>query len=206
LELAPFVADKDVHEVTFVIDAGTPLALGSAMKRTIKINAVTRAKGVKAWKIDYSTGVFFNVGSNAFLGPSYYFDTNEKDTTKTAREAPKSKKGMLSVGALLHVYPRWLGLFRFIKPAATVGVSTTTGFTAVNLHMGLSALIGSLGNASRLTLSAGWTAREVGLFDDSRHHINIPDKTYGDAVPTSPHFPVWGKFIAITYNLKGPSK
>lgn len=195
LELEPFKADKDIHEITFTAaGAEAPLVFGKPGKRTIKVNVITCG----GWKIDYSAGAFFNFGSNKFLGPDYYYE-HPTDSTKIIREAGRSKGGMFSIGALMHLSPR---INSVLRPAFSVGVSTTSGFDAFNFHGGVSVIFGKPGKANRIILSGGITLREVDLLN-SRYALNSERKDYPDAIPVSKNFPVTGGFIAITYNLKG---
>ncbi len=198
LELEPFKADKDTHEIIFTATAEGPLVYGKPAKRTIKIKAITTG----GWKIDYSTGAFYNMGSNNFLGPQYYFENRAIDSTKAVIEAKRTKKAMLSVGALMHIYPR---INFWLRPGFALGVSTTLGFDVLNFHGGVSLLIGKPGKANRVIISGGLTLREVSLLD-SRYKLNEFRKDYGDDVPTSKNFPVSGGFLSFTYNLTGINK
>ena len=198
LELEPFKADKDVHEVTFTAAAEGLLIFGKPAKRTIKIKAITTG----GWKIDYSTGAFYNMGSNKFLGPEYYFENRASDTSKAVIEAKRTKKAMLSIGALMHIYPR---INSVIRPGFAFGVSTTLGFDVLNFHGGMSLLVGKPGKPNRVIISGGLTLREVSLLD-SRFNLDVFRKDYGDTVPTSKNFPVSGGFISLTYNLLGINK
>lgn len=197
LELEAFTADKDVHEITFTAKAESPLVFGKPVTRTIKINAVTYG----GLKIDYSAGAFLNWGSNRFLGPEYYFE-NPTDSTKIIREAGRIKKGLLSIGALMHVSYR---INFFLRPAVSVGVSTTSGFDALNFHGGVSLILGRPGRVNRVILTYGFTWREVDLLN-SRYFLDVERKDYPDAVPTSKNFPIRGQFFSLTYNLRGINK
>lgn len=198
LELESFVADKDVYVINFTTKTETPLIFGKPSSRNIKVTAVTYG----GWKVDYSTGAFYNFGSNKFFGPEYYFQDRAIDTTKAVIEARKTKKAMLSVGTLMHIYPR---LRSFVRPGLALGVSTTIGFDVLNFHAGLSLLFGRPGKANRIIVTGGLTFREVNLLD-SRFALNDYRKDYGDAVPTSKNFPVKGYFFGVTYNLSGINK
>jgi hypothetical protein len=197
LELAPFTAGKDIHEITFTAGAEGPLVFDKPAKRTIKIDVITCG----GWKIDFSTGVFFNMGSNQFLGPDYYFE-NPTDSTKIIREASRTKKGMFSIGGLMHISPR---INFFVRPAVSLGVSLTSGFDAFNFHGGLSAIIGKPGKANRIIITGGITLREVDLLN-SRYALDVARADYPESIPVSKNFPVRGGFFALTYNLKGVNK
>jgi hypothetical protein len=197
LELDIFKADKDVHEITFTAATDAPLAFGNPMKYTVKVNAITSG----GWKIDYSTGAFLSWGSNKFLGPEYFFE-KPTDTTKIIREAERTKRGLLSVGALLHVSPRILWP---VRPAFSAGVSTSAGFDVLNFHGGISLIIGRAGKPNRIILTYGITLREVDLLNN-RYALDVERKDYPDAVPVSKNFPVRGSFFALTYNIKRINK
>jgi hypothetical protein len=197
LELDPFIADKDIHTITFTANAGKPLTFGAPSKRTVLINAVTTG-GIK---VDYSTGIFFNSGSNTFLGPEYFYE-QATDSTKIIREAERSKKSMLSIGALMHLSVRQMSP---IRPALSAGVSTTSGFDSFNFHLGASLIFGRPGKPNRVIVSGCFTWREVELLNN-RYSLGEERGDYPDAVPVSKNFPIRGTFIAITYNLKNASK
>lgn len=197
LELDAFVADKDLHEITFTAGAGGPLPFGEQAKRTIKIKART----LGGLKIDYSTGAFYNWGSNNFLGPDYYYDT-PTDSTKIIREGERTHNGLLSVGALMHISSRFNS---YVRPALSLGVSTTSGFDALNFHAGFSLILGRPGKSNRIILSGGFTFKESSLLNN-RYSLNVEGKDYPDAVPVSKNFPVRGGFISLTYNLTGVNK
>jgi hypothetical protein len=190
--LDEFIADKDVHDITVKILAEEPLRYNQPQNRTIKVKAITTG-GIK---VDFSTGAFVNFGNNEFLGPDYYYKTIDT-VNKQIIEAERTKKAMFSIGALVHFYIRanW-----FVKPALSLGVSTTASFDAVNLHGGLSALIGKPGTTSRFVVTAGITLREVSLLDN-RYQLNTNYQGLPDVVPESKNFPKAGGFFAITYNL-----
>jgi hypothetical protein len=190
--LEEFIADKDVHDITLKIIAEEPLRYNQPQTRTIKVKAITTG-GIK---VDFSTGAFINFGNNEFLGPDYYYKTIDT-LNKQIIEAERTKNAMFSIGALAHFYIRSNS---FIKPALSLGVSTTASFDAVNLHGGLSALIGKPGTTSRFVITAGITLREVSLLD-KKYQLNTNYQGLPDAVPVSKNFPKTGGFFAITYNL-----
>ncbi len=197
LYIEPFVADKDKHVITFTAKADGPLEYGVPSQRTIKVNAVTYG----GFKIDFSTGAFFNWGSNNFLGPKYYYEL-PTDSTKIIREAGRTKSGLLSIGALMHVSYRTNS---FLRPALSFGISTTSGFNALNFHGGISLIFGKPGRANRVILSSGITLREVDLLS-SGYSVNAEGKNFPVVIPVSKNFPVMGYFVALTYNLTGVNK
>jgi hypothetical protein len=197
LYIEPFVADKDKHVITFTAKADGPLEYGVPSTRTIKVNAVTYG----GFKIDFSTGAFFNWGNNNFLGPKYFYEI-PTDSTKIIREAGRTKSGLFSIGALMHVSYRTRS---FLRPALSFGVSTTSGFNALNFHGGVSLILGKPGKANRVILSYGITLREVDLLS-SGYTVNSEGKNFPVVIPVSKNFPVQGNFIALTYNLTGINK
>ena len=190
--LDEFLADKDVHDITINVIAESPVGLNQPQSRVIKIKAITTG-GIK---IDFSTGAFINYGNNNFLGPDYYYKKIDS-VNKQIIETERTKKAMFSIGALAHFYIRSNG---YVKPALSLGVSTTASFETVNLHYGISALIGKPGKPSRFVISAGGTLREVSLLD-KRYQLNTNYKDLPDTVPVSKNFPKGGGFFAVTYNL-----
>lgn len=197
LYIEPFVADKDKHVITFTAKADAALEYGVPATRTIKVNAVTYG----GFKIDFSTGAFFNWGSNNFLGPKYFYEI-PTDSTKIIREAGRTKSGLLSIGALMHVSYRTRS---FLRPALSFGISTTSGFNALNFHGGVSLILGRPGKANRVILSYGITLREVDLLS-SGYTVNTEGENFPVVVPVSKNFPVRGNFFALTYNLTGVNK
>lgn len=195
LELDAFVADNDSHEITFATATTEgPLPFGIPSKRVIKVRAMT-AGGLK---VDFSTGAFFNWGDNNFLGPSYYYE-KRSDTTKVILETERSKRNMLSVGALMHISTR---MNTYIRPAASFGVSTTLSFETLNFHGGVSGIIGKPGKPDRIILTVGITLKESELLNN-RYRLNEVRDDYPDTVPTSKNFPLRGGFFSLTYNLTG---
>lgn len=197
LYIEPFIADKDKHVITFTAKADGPLAYGVPDSRTIKVNAVTYG----GFKIDFSTGAFINWGSNEFLGPKYFYEI-PTDSTKIIREATRTKFGLLSIGALMHVSYRTNS---FLRPSLSFGVSTTSGFDALNFHGGVSLILGRPGKPNRVILSYGFTLREVDLLN-AGFSVDAERGDYPAVIPISKNFPIWGSFFAITYNLTGSNK
>jgi hypothetical protein len=187
-----FLADKDVHDITIKVLADSPVPFDQPQNRVIKIKAITTG-GIK---VDFSTGPFMSWGNNDFLGPEYYYKKIDS-VNKQVIEAERSKKAMFSVGALAHFYIR---SNCFFKPALSLGVSTTASFETVNLHTGISLLMGKPGKPSRMVLSFGMTLREVSLLDQ-RYQVNTTYSDLPDVVPVSKNFPKPGCFFAITYNF-----
>lgn len=187
-----FIADKDVHDMTLKINSENPVGYNQPQTRTIKIKGLTTG-GVK---VDFSTGLFFNFGNEDFLGPDYYYEKIDS-TNKQIQKGVKSKKSMLSIGALAHAYIRSTC---FIKPALSLGISTTTSFESANIHYGVSALLGKAGKPNRIVITFGGTLREVDLLNQ-RYSLNTNYTDLPDTVPLSKFFPKSGWFFAITYNF-----
>jgi hypothetical protein len=197
LSVESFEAVKDLHTVKFTAAAENPLPFNRPQKRTIILNGITEG----GWKVDFSAGAFASFGTETFLEPQYYY-VAVSDTTKQIRQATGSRSAMLSVGALMHFYPR---LYSFVKPALSVGVSTTTGFDNLNLHGGLSLLFGKPGGRNRVVVSGGITLRQVNLLD-ARYQLNTTYEGLPDTVPVKSFFPKSGAFLALTYNFATASK
>lgn len=149
---------------------------------------------VGGMKVDFSTGVFFNFGGEDFLGRELRYQKLDAENT-SIESVDGGNRTLLSVGALMHIYRR---SGRNVNWALSPGLSTTTSFDGLNLHLGGSLLVGK---KNRLVLTAGWTLRETQILD-RRYSYNVSYKQ-ADLPETPPSikvFPISGGFVALTYN------
>jgi hypothetical protein len=184
-------AKKDKTTYTFIV---TPKELNECTmedKKAIEVELLTTG----GLKIDFSTGVFVNVGNEDFLGRTYYYK-NMSDSTRQIISAKRGPSLMLSVGALMHFYKRTVSC---TKIGGSIGVSTTADFATLNFHAGPSIIIGS---ESRFIITGGVTLKSSPQLDQQLEmnktytHLESPD-----AIPTVNVFPKVGAFISITYNV-----
>lgn len=180
-------------EVKFAINAASESPLPCNKPNEQKFTVTLRTKG--GVKLDFSTGVFLNFGNNEFLGQQFYYKPLT-DSLSTIAMVDAGKRVGVGIGALMNIYWRSPS---HIKGGGAIGVSTTTGFDALNLHLGLSLI---LGDKERFCITPGLVLREVdGL--DNRYVIG---NTYAtallpEAVPVTKKFPKSGFFVSFTYNV-----
>lgn len=156
---------------------------------------VVKVKVKGGLKIDFSTGAFFNGGSNKFLGNTYYY-RNIDENSRLITTAERGSRNMLSVGALMHFYRRSV---KKVNLAGSVGVSTTANLSDLNFHIGPSVL---LGRKDRIAISAGLTLKSSPVLDRQLEVDKVYSKLQSpDEIPTVQAFPVAGYFFAITYNF-----
>jgi hypothetical protein len=119
--------------------------------KTFKINYKVQG-GVK---VDFSTGIFVNIGNNDFDGNTYFLDS-----TATIRQLDKSSKAIIpSIGGLLHVYYRNVGVFNL---GISGGASITTDLKISNFHLGPSIIFNTNNEIlNRFVFSGGFTWRPV---------------------------------------------
>lgn len=154
---------------------------------TVKVN--------NGLKIDFSTGVFLNGGSDDFLGRSYYYQNIDADNRQIVA-ADRGTRYLLSVGALMHFYKRSTSN---LKLGGSVGVSTTAAVTDLLFHVGPSIF---LGNKNRVVISGGLTLKSSSLLDQKLQMNTTYTKLQSpDAIPTVSVFPTAGYFFSLTYNF-----
>jgi len=152
-----------------------------------------RPKG--KFKMDFSTGLFLNLGGNNFKDQSYRYEDVENDPDKSVILKNKSKNAVFpSVGALMHIY--WTN-GKQIQPAIAFGISTKD-LDRINYHLGGSLIFGY---SQRFILTAGGTLTRATLIDD-KYEVGqeVPRIDAATAVPTS-NFNRFGFFFSLTYNF-----
>ena len=184
---------KDEAKFSFSVAADGPMACDKASEQ--KFTVKLRAKG--GIKLDFSTGFFLNFGNDDFLGKEYYYKSfNTANDTVSIISADAGKRILLSIGALMHIYWRTSTL---LKPGIAIGASVSTGFDALNLHVGPCLIIG---DKDRLCVTGGLSLREVKTLDKRYETDRLyVKKLLPDAIPTIKKFPATGFFLAVTYNF-----
>lgn len=186
-----FTAKKD--EIIFKITAAAekPLSCNLPQTRIITVKGRT----YQGWRLDFSTGVFLNMGNSDFKGAGFSYKKINDDSSMI-RRIDGGKSILLSVGGLLHLYYLQDA---FIKPGISIGVSSSSGFDILNLHAGLSII---LGDKQRFIISGGLTLRESKMLD-REYQLNKMYKTdyLPDEPPVTTVFPKAGGFFSLTYNI-----
>ncbi|MGO4291099.1 hypothetical protein [Chitinophaga sp. RAB17] len=146
-------------------------------------------------KIDFSTGLFVNLGGSDFMDQSYHYEDVDGQPTQSTIRKNKAKNAVFpSVGALMHIYRRNA---RDFHPALTFGVSTKD-LEKINYHLGASLIFGY---SQRFILSGGGTLTKAVLIADKYEVDQVVPRPASDAtVPTS-SFNRFGFFLAFTYNV-----
>lgn len=146
-------------------------------------------------KVDFSTGIFFSRGKDDFIDKDLEYIPAPNDSA-TIRDKNVNNKTMLSLGALAHIYWRtdnWINL------ALSPGVSTTLDISTINLHLGVSALIG---RENRAVITFGRVIRQSTVLREG-YELNKPylAKHMPEAPPTEKKFPAAAWFLSLTYNI-----
>lgn len=186
------VTKLKVDELTYNIKvkAEKALACNSPREKNIEIAILNRS----GFKIDFSTGVFINGGNKDFMQRDYYYKAIDSSSV-SIQTYDRGKRALLSIGALMHLY------FRNsckVNAGLSLGVSTTTGFDALNFHAGPSIMIG---RKDRIVISGGITFKESKVLADGRElGVTYTKSDLPEAPPTVGRFPISGWFISLTYN------
>lgn len=190
-------AKTDEIKYTITIEPTELNTCGINGKKIIEV--VTKVN--KGLKIDFSTGIFLNSGSENFIGRTYYYENIDTESRKIV-SADRGSRLLLSVGALMHFYKRST---HKVKVGGSLGVSTTAALSDLMVHVGPSLLIS---NKNRIVLSGGITLKTSSLLDQKLQldtvYTNLKSP---DDIPTVSVFPTAGAFFSLTYNFtKLPSK
>ena len=133
----------------------------------------------------------------------YAFDT---DSTSTIELQDEGNRVLLSIGALLHIYPRKFQMNNFTL-ALSPGISTSNGFDNINYHLGLSGIVGK---KNRIVFTLGFTFRESLVFDDKSNlnrgitpfalNTSYSNEVLPEIPPVRKDFRS-GLFFGLSYNL-----
>jgi hypothetical protein len=159
-----------------------------------KTNISETYKTIGGWKLDFSSGIFFNGGNEDFIGRELQYIPLDNSTV-TIQTKDGGKRLLLSLGALMHIYYRREGSVNW---AVSPGLSTTTAFDGIIFHLGGSAIFGW---QNRIVLTAGISLREAKVLDRNYHfdqHYATTDLP--ENPPTIKVFPKSGYFVSLTYN------
>jgi hypothetical protein len=186
-----FKPKTDILKFTFPITTKDLSVCDKINEDQIQVQIKTKG----GWKIDFSTGVFVNWGTQDFYGRTFYYKPQSDSVSVIATPSVKTT-ALLSIGALMHFYKRSPSK---VKLGGSIGASLSTGETVINLHIGPSIIFW---NENRLILTGGLTLRQGTLLDPSYSTSSAYTTSLLPAtVPTITKFPMVGCFIALTYNL-----
>ncbi len=187
----PVTPKKDEIEINIDISAEK-----LNCKRNVPVNYNQTYKIIGGLKIDFSTGVFFSMGSHDFKGRDLEYVPEGSDSTVIINDKNSNNALMISIGALAHFYRR---TNKTTHLAFSPGVSTTLNFDAVNIHVGGSIIFG---RENRGILTIGPVFRETKILRNGYgYNKEYLKKLLPDDPPTSNKFPAVGAFIAFTYNI-----
>ncbi len=187
----PFQPKKDEIEVNIDVTSDK-----LNCKRTVPVNYNNSYKVSGGWKIDFSTGVFFNGGNKDFLGRDLEYLPDGSDSVVTIYDKNENNRMMLSVGGFAHIYKR---TGRSVTIALSPGISTTLNLDGVNLHLGGSIIFG---RKNRGIITAGATFKESAVLNSNYSYDgSYTKKLLPDDPPSTKKFPVVGWFVALTYNI-----
>lgn len=160
-----------------------------------KISISETYRVIGGMKVDFSTGIFLNWGNQDFLGRDIQYK-NVNDSTVKIESKDGGSRALLSVGALMHIYCRSGGKVNW---AISPGVSTTTAFDGINLHLGASLILGA---ENRFIITLGGVVRESKILDRNYSFDTLySKKDLPAAPPTIKVFPRGGLFLGLTYNF-----
>jgi hypothetical protein len=187
----PVKAKSDIvkFDIKIISDKQLPCNIPSktAISETYKV--------IGGLKLDFSTGVFASWGNQDFLGRDIQYK-HVNDSTVKIESRDGGTRLLLSVGALMHIYCRSGSNFNW---AISPGVSTTTAFDGINLHLGVSAIIGG---ENRCVITFGGVLRESKILDKNyTYDTQYSTKDIPDSPPTVKVFPRAGMFLGLTYNF-----
>lgn len=191
----PVQAEKDVINFDVKITPRKNIKSSSVLETRSFSTSVPIKGGIK---IDFSTGLFITTG---LYDRSYRTILSASDSTKAEiSENNNNSFGQLSLGALMHISPRWISSF---KPAFTWGLGlNSSDLTNANLFVGASGMFGS---NDRFIVSTGVSMANVDYLNGKyslNTEMNIED--IGDDLTEKVTRAGW--FISFTYNLTNKKK
>jgi hypothetical protein len=184
-----------------------------ALLTTLSIKPIENAGGLRniskdftfnitgGWKVDFSSGFFFNIG---LADNSYFYDTtginSPKDTAITFIRRNKDRNNFVpAIGFLVHAYKRKC---EEVNWGYCFGLSTEEG-KQLRYFLGISRF---LGKQDRFILNLGLSGGSIKILSGRYEQ----DQTYAikslpTDVPTEDAFRV-GAFLGLSYNISGTFK
>jgi hypothetical protein len=191
----PVQAQKDVINFEIKITPQKNVnAYGNLESRQFSIS-VPIDGGVK---IDFSTGLFVTTGLH---DRKYSLNQHSGDTLQSLiSEDRNNTLAQVSLGALMHISPRWTGN---IKPGFTFGFGlNTTDISNANIFIGASGIFGS---QERFIVSTGLSLAKVDYLKGKYNLNEAYTKSLLDPDITEKTLRA-GWFISFTYNLTNLKK
>lgn len=186
-------AEKDQIKIMLNITTKTPTDCGALVD---KFNG-TYEYDVYGFKVDYSVGVFLNMGANIF-DQTYRLDSIPGDQLHNQIKRNENKNVMApTLGALMHFY--WTSKSKSGKltngKGFNFGLSLSTQ-SKLNYHFGLSYLF--LGT-NRIVLNAGAVLTQVQLISDQYKEDGVVDKSL-TSIPMQNFYRIGGYF-GLSWNI-----
>ncbi|MBV5312140.1 MAG: hypothetical protein JZU47_02520 [Prolixibacteraceae bacterium] len=149
-------------------------------------------------KIDFSTGLFVTTNLH---DRKYSKTTSTSDSTQfIITENKNNSLAKLSLGALMHISPRWTGNF---KPGFTFGLGlNSTDLTNAQIFIGGSAIFGT---NERFIISTGVSLANVDYLN-GKYLLDTPIKNSEIETSLTEKSTRAGWFISFTYNLTNKKK
>ncbi|WP_298342234.1 hypothetical protein [uncultured Algibacter sp.] len=180
-------------EVKFDIKISSDSLLKCDKNNEVVLLKTLKTKG--GWKVDFSSGIFFNGGNDDFLGREIQYKPVDS-TTSIIQSKDGGDRLMLSIGALMHIYYRQ---GEKVNWAISPGLSTTSELDGLNFHLGASAIFG---RKNRLVITGGVTMREAIILDRNyKFDVEYNKSELPESPPTIKAFPKFGWFLSLTYNF-----
>lgn len=191
----PVQAEKDIINFDIKITPRKNISASGNFESRQFTTSVPIKGGVK---IDFSTGLFITTGLH---DRKYSISQTSNDTLKSIISEDKNNNvAQVSLGALMHISPRWTNNF---KPGFSFGFGlNTTDISNANIFIGVS---GILGSHERFIVSSGLSLANVkylkGSYDLETEYIttSLDDEITEKALRA-------GWFISFTYNLTNLKK
>jgi hypothetical protein len=192
----PIQANKDIITFDIKISPKKNINSLSQLENRSFTSTIPIYGGIK---IDFSTGLFITTG----LHNRKYFITKMPNDTSTSILSESKNNNLIqpSLGALMHISPRWTN--DYFKPSISFGFGlNSTDITKSNIFLGLSAILGS---QERFIISSGVSFSQVDYLK-GEYPLDNPIKTsIINKELTEKSFRA-GWFISFTYNLSNEKK
>ena len=188
-----FILSDNADHVNFNFSAEPiPNLHGSIETTPINVNYNVKIDG--GWKVDVSTGVFFNIGLN---NHTYRFQKHNEDSTKVIKERNENLFTPF-YGVLFNVYQR--NAFKDTKWGISIGASTNT--ESLSYYTGLFIAIGQ---SERILFHGGIASTQVDRVIDKYANdeaLPTPIDELPNVVPLKDPRPYRiGGFFGISFNF-----
>jgi len=181
-------AESDEHKITLSIKPKDDVPCDAT-----PANYMLKIKTKGGIKIDFSTGIVFNINWNGYENSTYRSESIT-DTTATIVKNDNRNVAFPAVGGFVHIHPRTANNSNW---AATFGLSSTD-LSSFNGHLGFSYYIG---REQRVIGTIGGTFGQISLLSSQFNEDEIYKKDeIPTEIPTTNTFRLGG-FIGISYNL-----